>query len=71
MQFFFFIGPYSIFYKLKFTLKLNFKKIELQKNDIFLISLGKGTEDYIICTKRAFAQIPRSLMLCLNIFTIF
>ena len=63
MLFFFFflilIDPYSIFYKSSFTLKLNFEKIELQKRDISLISLGKGAEGCIICAKMAFAQIPR------------
>ena len=33
------ITLYSIFYKLSFTLKLDFEKIELQKKDISLISL--------------------------------
>ena len=37
---------------------LNFEKIELRKRDISLISLGKWAEGYIICAKRAFAQIP-------------
>ena len=67
--FFFFlslIAPYLIFYKLSFTLKLNFEKIELQKRGISLISLGKGVEGYITCAKRAFAQIPRSYEVCNN-----
>ena len=59
--FFFFlrlIAPYLIFYKSSFTLKLDFEKIELQKRDISLISLGKGVEGCIICAKMALAQIP-------------
>ena len=57
--FFFFlslIAPYSIFYKSSFTLKLDFEKIELQKRDIFLISLEKGVERWFFCTKSAFAH---------------
>ena len=38
------ITSYSIFYKSSFTLKLDFEKIEFQKRDIFLISLGNGAK---------------------------
>ena len=59
MQFFFFLSlitPYSIFYKSSFTLKLDFKKIELQKRGISLINLGKGAKCCIFCAKMAFAH---------------
>ena len=59
--FFFFlslISLYSIFYKLSFTLKLDFEKIKLQKMSISLISLGKRAESCIICVKTRLAQIP-------------
>ena len=42
-------------------MKLDFYKIELQKRDIFLISLGTGAEGYIICVKRAFAYFAPNL----------
>ena len=67
MQFFFFLSlitPYPIFYKLSFTLKLDFEKIELQKRGISLISLKNGTKGCIICAKRALAQIPLLRMGC-------
>ena len=37
-------------------MKLNFEKIELQKMDIFLISLENEEECCIFCAKRAFAH---------------
>ena len=58
-QQFFFL--FSVCYNLivqksSFKLKLDFSKIELQKKSISLISLKNGTEDCIICMKRAFAH---------------
>ena len=59
------IIPYSIFYKLSFTLKLNFEIIEFQNKSISLISLKNGVKRWFFCTKRAFVHFGQEILLLL------
>ena len=53
------IALYLIFYKLSFTLKLDFEKIEFQNKGISLISLGNWAKWWIFCAKEAKANFLR------------
>ena len=59
--FFFFLKfdhPILDFLQIKFYIETQFWKNWVTKNGISLISLGNEAKGYIICVKRAFAQIP-------------
>ena len=60
------ITLYSIFYKLSFTLKLDFEKIELQKKDISLISLKILAKHWNFWAKRHLPILARKFHFTLD-----